>query len=398
MSLIYRRLRGWLGKLSGASGTVNGTPGALARTAATGLGLVCAGACIGPQREVPRVANTSSREYLGSPSRAPSAMERVDSAPVPVWRGRTSRGTAGALAVGERVMALTTVDRYVEVLDTRTGRRFWRARADGTFAVGPLLTSDRVIVASEGAEGRVSAYDLYSSRRRWRTTVGDVAAPLALDDSSIYGVNAQGSAFALAERSGRRRWTQRVGPSRTGPLVTRHGVVFATLTDTLVVLDRATGRVLTRTTLAGSATAPLALANDSTVIVASPGGGVLAVALPSGAVRWNVRVGGAIHGMPAVARDTVFVLTSACVLWRIPLERPAGADSASVGCVSVAGPTVLRDAVLVATVGGELVVFDYATRRVRWRRDVGAELRHPAIVRNGQIVAAPALGEVVSLR
>jgi hypothetical protein len=394
MSLIHRRLRAWPSKLFRASRTVNGTRGALAASAIAAM----LGACAGPQRHVPRTTVAASREYLGDPARAPSADERVDGAPVRVWRGRASRGTAGALAVGERVTALTTVDRFVELLDTRTGRRFWRARADGTFSVGPLLTSDRVIVATEGAQGRVSAYDLYSSRRRWRTTVGDVTSPLALGDSSVYGVTTQGTAFALAERTGRRRWTQRVRPSRSGPLVTPHGVLFATLTDSLILLDRATGRVLARASLPGAAAAPLALANDSTVVVASPGGAVLAVALPSGAVRWTRPVGGAIHGMPAVARDTAFVLTAGCVLWRIPLAAPATADSASVGCVATAGPTVLRDGVLVATVGGELLAFDYAARQVRWRRSIGAELRHPAVVRSGQIFVAPILGEVVSLR
>jgi hypothetical protein len=102
--------------------------------------------------------------------------------------------------------------------------------------------------------------------------------------------------------------------------------------------------------------------------------------------------------MPAVARDTVFVLTSACVLWRIPLRASAAAESASVGCVTTAGPTVLRDGILVATVGGELLAFDYGARRIRWRRTVGAELRHPAVVHSGQIFAAPILGDIVSFR
>jgi hypothetical protein len=59
---------------------------------------------------------------------------------------------------------------------------------------------------------------------------------------------------------------------------------------------------------------------------------------------------------------------------------------------------VLRDGVLLSTVSGEIIHYDYAARRVRWRVDAGAELRHPAIVRAGQVLAAPVLGSVVSFR
>jgi hypothetical protein len=67
-------------------------------------------------------------------------------------------------------------------------------------------------------------------------------------------------------------------------------------------------------------------------------------------------------------------------------------------CTTVAGPTVVRDGVLVATVGGEVLFFDRAARRAIWARQLRGELRHPAILRNGQIVVAPLLGDVVTLR
>ena len=105
-----------------------------------------------------------------------------------------------------------------------------------------------------------------------------------------------------------------------------------------------------------------------------------------------------VYGTPAVARDTVFALTNGCTLWSIPLTAPMSADSASIGCVTVAGPSVVRGGVLVATVRGEVILYDRARRAKVWTRQLGAELRQPPVVRNGQFVVAPTMGQVVSFR
>jgi hypothetical protein len=54
--------------------------------------------------------------------------------------------------------------------------------------------------------------------------------------------------------------------------------------------------------------------------------------------------------------------------------------------------------VLVATVGGEVIFYDAAARRRVWTRQVRGPLRQPPVVRRGQIVVAPTLGDVVSFR
>jgi hypothetical protein len=138
---------------------------------------------------------------------------------------------------------------------------------------------------------------------------------------------------------------------------------------------------------------------------------------------WNVATGDAVHGSPAVVGDTVYALTNGCTLWAVAAAStrggPVRADTVTVTpppttlaatprspqlvdgpsrCTAVAGPTVVRDGVLVATVGGEVLFFDRAARRPVWARQLRGEIRHPPVVRNGQIVVAPLLGDVVTLR
>ena len=364
--------------------------------------LACMGASVGcraPVRDLPVEGAAIVPTYLGGRARAPMTRERVDSAPERIWRAVAGRGTLGALAVGERITVLTTVDRFVTALDTRTGRRLWRWRGPGTFATGPITDGTRAYAASEGVGGAVSALALSSGRRRWQTAVGDIAAPLTLDGESVYGVTQQGLAFALRARDGQRRWVRRVGSSRSGVLVAGGRAYLATMADSLVALDTADGRVLSSTALPATTVAPLALADDSTAVLASPAGWLLGVTLPSGRVRWQVRTSAPVFGAPVVAFDTVYALGNDCTLVLVPLDAPRAGESRPIAdCTTVAAPAILRDDVLVATVAGDLLLADRRTGRRRWSARVGTELRHPPSVHRGQILAASIIGDVVSFR
>ena len=368
-------------------------------------------ACAVTFRDVPREGNNDVRTYLGDESRTTTALEElmVDSAPVQVWRASAGRGTLGLPAVGERVTAIATVDRWVYAIDTRTGRLFWRWRADGPYGVGPVIGEGRVFVATEGAEGKLTAINLFTGKRRWSVRTGDVAAPLTLANGTVYGTAMNGFAFAYRADNGRRLWARVAGPSRSGVLVLGKYAVIATITDTLFVLDAETGTIATRATLPASSVAPLARVNDSLAVASSPSGELFGISIPSGKVAWRQPTGAPVFGSPVVALDTIFALTNRCTLWVIPVTGApavadtiplARADSASARCTTVAPPTLVRDGVLVATVGGEVAYYSRPTGKREWtlRARAHGELRHPPVVRSGQIIVAPIVGEVVSFR
>ncbi len=164
------------------------------------------------------------------------------------------------------------------------------------------------------------------------------------------------------------------------------------------MLDAASGEIVTRVALGTSTAAPLALANDSTAVLTTPAGSVIAVTIPAGRIAWRHEVARPIFGSPVVARDTVFALTSDCTLWMIPEGLRSAADSTMLGCNSVATPLITRDGVLVATIDGEIVLFDRSTGRRRWERHVGAELRQAPMFVDGRVLVAPTYGPVVSYR
>jgi outer membrane protein assembly factor BamB len=294
---------------------------------------------------------------------------------------------------------VTTVDRWLYAFDPSNGAVFWRTRGETPFGVGPLVADGRIYAASEGRDGAVTAHEVRKGKRIWRRRMGDVAAPMALGDSLLFAsTQASGYTFALRSADGSIAWRERTGGSLSGPLLMGEHLVVVSLTDSLFVLTAASGEVVTRAALGTSTAAPLALANDSVAIMTTPGGSVIAVTIPSGRTAWRHEAGQPIFGSPVVARDTVFALTNDCTLWQIPVSQPRAAASARLGCNSVAPPLVTRDGVLVATVGGDIVMFDRSTGQRRWERRIGGELRQAPVLVNGRVLVAPTLGPVVSYR
>jgi outer membrane protein assembly factor BamB len=348
---------------------------------------------------MPRDLPVEAREYLLVPTRAPSATETIDAAPRLVWRARAGHGVSGLPAVSARVTLVTSTDRWIYALDTRSGATFWRRRGDGAFTAGPVAGGGRVFVASEGTGGRVTALRLSDGGRIWQTLIGDVSSPLVLRDSVLYGVNEQGAAFALAAARGHAIWKRTTGPSRSGPLVTASRVVVATLRDSLVVLDRATGAIVGAFRLPAATAAPLALLDDTTAVLTSPEGSMHALHLPSGRALWSVHTGERLSGSPVVSADTVFALGGSCTLLRVPRHAPNVVRRDSLAdCVTVATPLVLRDGVLVATVSGHITYISRMTGAVTWTRHIGGELRHPPVVRDRQVVLATLAGEILGFR
>jgi outer membrane protein assembly factor BamB len=334
-----------------------------------------------------------------TPTRAPSASETIDGEPRLVWRANVGRGVSSLPAVSSRVTLITSTDRWVYALDTRSGATFWRRRGDGAFTAGAVAADGRVFVASEGTGGRVTALRLADGGRLWQTLTGDVSSPLALRDTVLYGVNDQGVTFALGAGRGHAIWKRSTGPSRSGPLVTPRHVIVATLRDSLIVLDREAGTTVGAFRLPAATAAPLALLDDTTVVLTSPEGSMHAVGFSSGRAQWSVQAGEPVHGAPVVHADTVFALGGSCTLIRVPRHAPdVLRRDRLTDCVTVAAPLVLRDGVLVATVSGDITYISRLTGAADWTKRVAGALRHPPLVLDRQVVLVTLGGEIFGFR
>ena len=362
------------------------------------VALVAVNACASVQRLAPATQDRAWRSYLGSDSRAPAVWDSLNLDPQPVWRSDVARGIVGAPALTEDLVAVSQVDRQVAVLDRATGDVIWRHRLSNAPGSGPLVDGDRVIVATQEERGEVRALQLGTGASLWSATVGDVAAPLALDDSTVYAGSTEGFVVALHSGSGARVWRVRLaGAVRAAPVPTSAGLVVATTTDSVYLLDRNTGAVRARRGLTGSIVA--APASLDTLLVAGTTGGDLVALRPEGlALRWHVDLGSAVVGSVAVQHDVAWALDERGALWCVPLADPSSASHVGTGVVSRAGPTPTASGILLASTNGELVLVDPATGTRHWSARVRGPLTQPAVVDGRFFVAVSTRGQVIAFR
>jgi len=339
---------------------------------------------------------------LGTPQHAPSAAETLSADPQLRWRIHVARAARGCPAVGETVLAFGTVDRQLVLVHRPTGQVLWRAHLKGTVRGGALLARDRVFVATEASpEAHIYAIKLRDGSVLWNVELGDaptasIAAPLALEGDTLYAATEGGLVLRLATRDGAVTWRRALpGAVRAAPVPTPEGIAVATTTDTLFVLERRSGDVLRRMGTRGTVLASPALGiHEDRLFVATTGGHVFAVALPALTVLWDLDAGDEIYGSPAVARDTVFVLTRNGKLWLIPAADTIGARALTLDIVAIAGPNPLADGVLVGGVGGEVLLVDPATGNVRWRVQADGPIEAPPLMRNGELVVVGGRGDI----
>lgn len=360
------------------------------------VGLV--NACATNLRTGPAVQERPWHAYLGSPARASTSPEALGADPQPVWRTRAGRGAAGALALGEDVVALAAADRQVILLDRTTGAVLWRKRLAQHIGAGPLLADDRLFVATQDDRGHVYAIRLIDGGIIWSRNHGEMVAPLALDAGMLYGGTLDGVVSAIRTDDGQRRWHVRVnGAVRAAIVPTAMGIVVGTAADSLYLLARDDGRVLARRGTRGAMLGAAAL-TDSLLVFGTSGGRIEAVDPGTLTPRWTHDLDGPMVGHVAVRDGIVFALTARGTLWRIPLAGgPAAAATTATALVSRVGPQPVAGGVLLASVGGELVLLDAAGQR-RWSARLGSAVMEPPLVENGAIVTLTLRGEVVLFR
>jgi outer membrane protein assembly factor BamB len=171
------------------------------------------------------------------------------------WSTRFEGRLDGPPAVGAGIAAFTWHDMAapaLRALDVATGAVVWEA-AIGVSSSAPAVAGD-VVVTGEG-DGRYAARvvgrDLATGAERW-----SVPVPASFEPGLIPGVRGDdvavtdhfGTVTMVDARSGRVRWQHalELGVLRTKVFVTAGAVVLGTFSGRVAVLDRDTGRALSR--------------------------------------------------------------------------------------------------------------------------------------------------------
>lgn len=257
-----------------------------------------------------------------------------------IWRFQMSAPARSGPAVAGGRVFVATIDNQTHAVDTTTGKRIWQhsgisESAGFVGAASPVVDGSTVLVGYSSGElfalraesgrvlwsdtlsgvirtgqvsgmadirgrpavdrglaivstqsGRTVAIDLRSGTRIWEQEIGSLGQPWIAGDY-VYVMGVDGDLACLQRRDGRVVWVTPLGAFTderrkrgrivwTGPVVASQRVVVANNKDYAIVVDAASGAVVSRISMPGSAeVAPIAASR--TIFVLTDDGDIAAV-------------------------------------------------------------------------------------------------------------------------
>lgn len=368
--------------------------------AATGLLSACGGAS--------NIAEPTPLSRLESPA---YRMETV-------WKTDAGEGAGEYVsgfkpAVRDNRLYIGNSDGYVTALDLASGDRIWRSRTGDRLISGPTVAGDRLLLGTR--DGELVALSATSGEREWTAELSSeiIAAPAANDAVAIVRT-LDGRLVSLDLATGKRRWSI----ERNVPTLTLRGTSSPVIDGNIVYAGLDNGQVLALDVDTGEerwsqAVAvpsgrselerivdidadPLLLSNE--LYAVSAGGQLASLATTSGRVRWKHP----IASENALAHDTsnVYVTDRDSVVSAINLLSGGERwQSDALEYRKLTGPALYE---------GDLVVGDFEGY-VHWlSADDGSviargyafdePIRSQPLVVGDRIIVVGAYGEVAALR
>ncbi|MFY9265299.1 MAG: PQQ-binding-like beta-propeller repeat protein [Solirubrobacterales bacterium] len=276
-------------------------------------------------------------------------------------------------------------------------RALWRFNANQLLEFSPILVRGTLYVVRKDA--RVYAINAKTGKQRWTRKVGSLsAASPAYADGRIFVVTLSGRVVAMNSRDGRIRWAKNLGSrSESSPLVLGDGIVFGSESGTLYRVKQSNGRVEWTYNAGGAIKGGPAFA-DGKIFAGAYGGTVHAVRARSGTRVWRSSTSGARFGFgsgnfyatPAVAYGRVYlgntdgkVYSFSTSNGQLGWSKGTGAfvyGAAAVDNVEGVGPTVF-----VGSYDKNFYALNARSGAVRWSFNSGGQISGAPTVVGGVV-------------
>ena len=253
----------------------------------------------------------------------------------------------------------------------------------------PVVAGGRVFTMD--ADALVSAFDLQTGSRQWRTDTQDkedrstnVGGGVAVDGGTVYVTTGRADVLALDAATGAIRWRKPIGsPARSAPTVANGRVLVTTIDTKLVALDAKTGERAWQyqgntiaTTLLGLSAPAVA---DGLVVAGFGSGEIVAVREDSGALAWSDSLASArgrnslvdlsaVRGLPVIDQGRVYAIGAGGLLLSLDLRTGRRLWEREVGGTQT--PWLVGDWLFVQTSDQALVAIRTSDGRLRWVTDL----------------------------
>jgi outer membrane protein assembly factor BamB len=226
---------------------------------------------------------------------------------------QATRGSHGTPVVANDTAYVGTYDGALSAVDLASGRRRWRTELGDAIGASPTYYNGTLYTAVEHAapSGSVAAVDAATGDVQWRDSwpTNHPHSTVALDVEGgrlLFGSN-DGHVYAWSFPELEREWSYDTGGDVKAPISIADGVaVVPSWAATVTALDVADGSVRwTFETGQDNMCAPAV--HDGTVYVGSHDDNVYAIDLESGEEQWRFETGGWLIGSVVATPDHVLV-------------------------------------------------------------------------------------------
>lgn len=165
------------------------------------------------------------------------------------WAWQSSGKLSARPIVSPRVVAFGSQDHRVYVTTKGDQKRdtkpelLYRFLTGGTISANMAFLGNRTLVVPSGDDNLYGA-DLFSGTNRWTVATGsEVDQEPIVSDKAVFAINASGKVMAIDGLTGTLYWEHETSGERI-LAVTASRVYVETLEHDLIILDRATGRMI----------------------------------------------------------------------------------------------------------------------------------------------------------
>jgi len=267
-------------------------------------------------------------------------------------------------------------------VDAATGKGDWHYTSHRCQAMSPAV-ADHLVFATflnqppcnasgSGLTGQVIAFDADTGKVRWSRTIGPSETSPLVRNGTVYVGDWDGHVYALAEKTGRVRWTFQAGGQVKGGIAAAGNRLYFGAYDAKVYsLNATTGKLIwtadAQPRLGHSASfySTPAVAYDR-VYIGGTDDKIYSFGASSGKLRWSRSTGGYVYASPAVWHETIYAGSYDGDFYA--LDAATGKDRwkfKANGPIS-GSPTVVAGIVYFATLKGRTYGVDATSGKLVW--------------------------------
>ena len=290
-------------------------------------------------------------------------------------------------------------------------RTAWIYHARSLVEFPPAIAYGRLYFATNA--GFLFAVDATTGKRVWRFTSGRCQAMSpAVDRGLVFGAflnkppcnaaSGDGRIVALAERTGKVRWSKQIGPSESSPLVRAGRVYVGDWNGVVWCFAESTGLLLWSFQSDGKVKDAIAFAGGK-VYFGTYGSSLYALDADTGKLVWKSQSqpgllgSGHFYSTPAVAYDRVYIGSTDGKVYSFGATTGDLRWSQSTGGYVYSSPAVWEEHVFAGSYSGRLYSFDAATGAVEWSFQANGSISGSPTVVGGLVYFATLSGRTYAL-